>query len=448
LLNQGESPIFTSLITEFMKKVLFITFYWPPSGGSGVQRGLYFAKYLRRFGWEPIVYTPQNPEYPALDHSLISEIPKDLTVLKTPIWEPYSIYKYITGQKPTDKIKPLVVTEEKTKRNWAHQLSVAIRGNFFIPDARIFWVKPSVKFLQDYLEKNPVDAIFSTSPPQSLHLIAKKVNETTGIPWIADFRDPWTRISYFEELRLTSRARKKHERLEQSVLKSADKVITVSPALQSEFEALSQRSVSVITNGFDPPKNPPKSKPDPNQFTLSYIGTLSRDRNPQMLWKTLNVILKENPSFANHFRLSMIGPIDDSVFTSINDNELEGYLERTDYIPHDEVPEHLAASHALLLIGIPGGRGVLTGKLFEYLNAQRFILSIGPTDGDIVPILNKTNAGTNADFNDPEAIKKALQILVDRFEHQIDTELPRQNVDGFSRENLTSQLANHLNEIT
>lgn len=430
-----------------MKKVLFITFYWPPSGGSGVQRGLYFAKYLRRFGWEPIVYTPQNPEYPAIDQSLTSEIPDNITVLKTPIWEPYSIYKYITGQKSTDSIKPLVVTEEKEKRNWAHQLSVAIRGNFFIPDARVFWVNPSVKFLLDYLEKNPVEAIFSTSPPQSMHLIAKKVNEATGIPWIADFRDPWTRISYFEELRLTSWARKKHERLEQSVLHSADKVITVSPALQTEFEDISKRSISVITNGFDPPKTPPKKKPDPSRFTLSYIGTLSRDRNPQMLWKTLDGILKENPNFANHFRLNMIGPIDDSVFASISAYNLSAYLERTNYIPHDEVPEQLAASHALLLIGIPGGRGVLTGKLFEYLNAQRFILSIGPSDGDIIPILKETEAGVNADFNDPAAIKKALQILVDRYNQQLDPVLPRQNVDGFSRENLTSQLASLLNEI-
>lgn len=431
-----------------MKKVLVILYYWPPTGGSGVQRGLYFVKYLREFGWEPIVYTPENPEMPAIDNSLEKEIPDGLTILKTPIWEPYKWYKRITGQKEESRIKSLVVTEKKEKRNWAHKLSVWIRGNFFIPDARVFWVNPSVRFLKKYLEEHPVDAIFSSSPPQSMHLIAQRLHDHFGIPWIADFRDPWTGISYFNELGLTQWARNKHHRLEKKVLTSANEVTTVSQALTAELGILGNRSIELITNGFDERKYPERGIPDPERFILSYVGTLSRDRNPVEFWKQLADYLTRHTEIRNRFTLRMIGPIDDSVFHSIEQSGLDTALEKIEYIPHEDVPGYLDTSHALLLIGIPGGTGVLTGKLFEYLDAQRFILSIGPEDGDVVSILKDTGAGVNADFSDTEAIREAVTQLFERYRTAPSPVLPRKGIEQYSRRALTGKLARCLDRIT
>ncbi|MBE9481851.1 MAG: glycosyl transferase family 1, partial [Bacteroidetes bacterium] len=174
-----------------MKKVLIITYYWPPSGGAGVQRWLKFVKYLREFGWEPIVYTPENPEAPDIDNSLEKDIPDNLTVIKRKIWEPYTAYKKFIGQEKEQKINAGFLSENK-KPKLSENISVWIRGNFFIPDARKFWIKPSVKFLTNYLKNNPVDAMISSGPPHSMHMIALGLKQRLGIPWLADFRDPWT----------------------------------------------------------------------------------------------------------------------------------------------------------------------------------------------------------------------------------------------------------------
>ena len=178
-----------------MKRVLIITYYWPPAGGSAVYRWLKFTKYLREFGWEPVIYTAENGEYTELDPDNVKDIPSGVTVLKQPIWEPYNFYKRFIGQKKTEKINVGFLTEKK-KPALAERISVWVRGNFFIPDARCFWVKPSVKYLSAWLAKNPVDMVISSGPPHSMHLIAMKLKKQFNLPWIADFRDPWTNIDF------------------------------------------------------------------------------------------------------------------------------------------------------------------------------------------------------------------------------------------------------------
>jgi len=195
-----------------MKKALIITYYWPPSGGAGVQRWLKFVKYLREFGWEPIVYTPENPEFPEIDESLYSDIPENLTVIKTPIREPYTAYKKFIGRTKKEKINAGFLSEKK-RNPFLENISVWIRGNFFIPDARLLWIKPSVKFLLKYLTGNPVDIIISTGPPHSMHIIAMKLNESLKLPWVADFRDPWTNIDFYKDLKLTSWADSRHHNM-------------------------------------------------------------------------------------------------------------------------------------------------------------------------------------------------------------------------------------------
>src|SRR4030095_1074602 len=174
------------LLKTMSKKVLIITYYWPPGGGSGVQRWLKFVKYLPQTGWQPVVYTPENGEMPVNDSSLTDDIPTGTEVLKTKIWEPYNLYKTFIGADKNVKVSTGFLTEEK-KPGMAERLSVWLRGNMFIPDARRFWIGPSIKYLSSYLEKSHVDVIVSTGPPHSMHLIAMKLSEKFNIPWVADF---------------------------------------------------------------------------------------------------------------------------------------------------------------------------------------------------------------------------------------------------------------------
>ncbi len=262
-----------------LRKVLIITYYWPPSGGAGVQRWLKFSKYLHEYGWEPIIYTPENPEAPSQDFTLLKEIPKGITIIKTPIWEPYEFYKKLVGMKKGEKVNAGFLNEKK-KPALAEGFSTWIRGNFFIPDARKFWIKPSVKYLNNYLKQNPVDAIISTGPPHSMHLIALGVKKKLNIPWLADFRDPWTDIDFYHHLRLTKWADKKHKRLELSVLKNADIVTTVSNNWGKDLEKIYSRKVDIVTNGFDPEDFAAANQTLDTMFTLTHIGSLNKDRNP------------------------------------------------------------------------------------------------------------------------------------------------------------------------
>ena len=194
------------------KKVLIVVYYWPPSGGSGVQRWTKFVKYLRDFGLEPIIYTPSNPERPALDTSLENDIPEGLEVIQRTIWEPYSLYKKFVGIDKEEQLGSGLMISGK-ENSTLQKFSIWIRGNLFVPDARRFWIQPSIKYLTSYLLENPVDAIVSTGPPHSLHLIGLGLSKKTHIPWLADFIDPWTNIDFFEELKLNGPAKKRHHKL-------------------------------------------------------------------------------------------------------------------------------------------------------------------------------------------------------------------------------------------
>lgn len=427
------------------KRVLIITYYWPPSGGSGVQRTLYFAKYLKHFGWEPIIYTVENGEFPAIDESLLKEIPEGTEVIKTKIWEPYGLYKKFTGKKKAQKLKPLIVTE-KQDRQLAHQVSTWIRGNFFIPDARKFWIKPSIQYLTTYLKEHPVDLLFSSSPPQSVHLIALGVKKALNIPWVADFRDPWTKISYYDDLMLMNWADKKHKQLELEVLQTADTVITVSESCQKDFVTIGNREVQVVTNGFEDSIVLPSIVPDPSYFTISYTGTLSRDRNPISIWKGIQELVQENAALKKALRLRFIGNVDRSIFESLEELGLQENYEKIGHVPHSKVFDYLMSSNALLLIGIPNDKGVLTGKLFEYLFSSKPILSIGPKDGDIDAILEESQAGTCVDFEEKDAFKTALLAYFNK-RHIPSSKEVSPLVGAYSRRNLTKKLADYFDQL-
>ncbi len=429
-----------------LRKVLIITYYWPPSGGAGVQRWLKFSKYLRDFGWEPIIYTPENPEAPAIDNSLEKDIPEGITILRQPIFEPYSVYKRFVGMKPGDKVNAGFL-QEKERPGRAEGFSVWLRGNFFIPDARRFWISPSVKFLKKYMTDHPVDAIVSTGPPHSMHMIALSLHQKLHIPWLADFRDPWTGIDFYHQLKLTSLADQLHHKLEKKVLSSATAISVISKDMLNEFNQIVKREYKLVTNGYDEqdisplPQNQLDSK-----FTISHIGSINPSRNPIHLWNVLAEMIKENPLFAKALRIKLVGKVDIDVLKSLEESGLTKYLSRIEYMPHQDVMREIQKSQVLLLLinNTPNAKGILTGKIFEYLGSGRPILSIGPENGDAAVILTESEAGHTADFENEKAMHRILtdyfiKFSEQRLESKADSRLK------YSRKVLTYEIAQILN---
>ena len=433
-----------------MKRVLIITYYWPPSGGSGVQRWLKMSKYLPENGWGPVIYTTKNAEYPIVDSSLEKDVAPDLEVIRRPIFEPYDYYKKFLGIKKEETVKMGFIEEKEKKHGWKESISLWIRGNLFIPDARCWWVKPSVRYLKSYLKEHPVAAIISTGPPHSMHLIALKLKEDLGIPWIADFRDPWTEIDYYDELRLTKWADRKHHRLEREVLEKADKVVTVAPDGAKRLGRLGNRNVRTIYNGFDRDDDAQTPVSISDTFTLTYLGVLSKIQNPKQFWQVLGELVKEDEEFSKKLKIKLIGQIDNSVIRSIEEQGLSGYVALSPYVPHDQVSEVHRSSTLLLLFLMPDSepraKGLLTGKLFEYMASGRPILCIGPEDGDAAHILKETHAGQTVNFEDK---KKMKEVIKDLYQKYLENGLPShesKEVEKYSRRALTGEYAKILNK--
>lgn len=430
------------------RKVLIITYYWPPSGGAGVQRWLKFVKYLRNFGWEPVVYTPENPEYPAIDNSLLKDIPQGIEIVRTPIWEPYSFYKKLVGAKKTERINAGFLSEKK-RPGLAERFSIWLRGNFFIPDARKFWINPSIKFLVKYLKQHPVDAIVSTGPPHSMHMIALGVKKRTGLPWLADFRDPWTNIDFYHELMLSSWADRKHHKQEMSVLKKADEVVVISNSMKTDFLKLLKRDYSVITNGYDQDDIAGVDVKIDERFSVAHIGTMVKTRNPLLLWEVLSEEISKDTDFANDLEIKLVGSVDYSVTESLEAAGLGNYVNRISYVPHNEVVKIQQQSQVLLLLinDTPNAKVILPGKFFEYMAARRPILCIGPRDGDAAEVILETNAGYVSEKDDKESIRKAINELYSRFrtgKNIVDSK----GIARFSRESLTGRMAECLSVIS
>jgi len=431
-----------------MRKVLVITYYWPPSGGAGVQRWLKFVKYLRDFGWEPVIYTPENPEAPAIDYSLQKDIPENLTVIKRRIWEPYSLYKRITGLKQDEKIKAGFLSEKK-KPSFAENLAVRIRGNLFIPDARKFWIKPSVKFLTEYLKENPVDAIVSTGPPHSMHMIALGIKKRLNIPWLADFRDPWTNIDFYGELKLLKVADKKHHQMEKSVLIKSDAVSVISRTMAIDFNRLVNRQYEVITNGFDEDDiiSFPENEKD-EKFSIVHIGSMNHARNPIVLWRALSELLKENVELKNDIEIKLVGPVDISVKGFIEKYKLDDFVTYIEYLPHNESVILQKKAQVLLLVinNTPNANMVVTGKLFEYIASGTPILCIGPENGDAAEIIRNTETGLISGFDDVEKMKINIFEYYYKFKDgSLDTKSA--GLMNFSRKNLTKKIVGLLDRI-
>jgi len=430
-----------------MKKVLIITYYWPPAGGAGVQRWLKFAKYLPENGWYPVIYTPENPESPALDHSLLKDIPQSITALKKPIWEPFDWYKKFTGRKKTETLGAGFLSESSST-GIAEKIAVWVRGNFFIPDAKCFWIKPSVKYLKQYLHKNPVDLIISTGPPHTTHLIALQLKKSMGFKWIADFRDPWTEIDFFDQLKLTAWAKRKHLKLERRVIENADQVITVGNSMSESFKKQFAVYPVTITNGYDHDDLLHEEVPSGDRFTLVHVGSINKDRNHRVFWESIRELVDENSGFKSHFELHFIGKTDLEVKNDVEKYSLTNQVKFTPYLDHDQVLRQEKAASVLYLPinNTANAKGIITGKLFEYLASQRPILAIAPPDGDLAAILNESGAGWVSNFDDKINLKKNLSLLFEQ--HQNGSLQPEsRGIEKYSRKYLTRRLVDEMNKL-
>lgn len=425
-------------------KVLIITYYWPPAGGPGVQRWLKFVKYLPDYGIEPVVYIPENPTYPLLDKGLLDEVSPKVTIIKHKITEPYA-WASVFSKNDTSKISSGIIPAKK-KQSLVQRLMLWVRGNLFIPDARVLWVKPSVNYLSGYIKQNNIDTVITTGPPHSLHLIGLALQKELSVKWVADFRDPWTTIGYHKQLKLSASAAKKHKGLEKEVLTSADAVIVTSPTTKKEFEMLTDKSITVITNGYDTEKI--GKQPLDEKFTLAHIGSFLSERNPRILWKALSELIKENADFKKHLELKLIGAVSHEVLEAITEFKLDGYVNNLGYVSHTEALEHQKCSQVLLLVEINSEetKCIIPGKLFEYMVSERPVIAIGPDGADFAEIIKTTNTGIFTTYFEKEKLKQAI---LDYFNAYQEGNL-KSNAIGlqqYSRKNLTGQLANVLKKL-
>ena len=423
------------------KKALIITYYWPPAGGPGVQRWLKFVKYLPEFNIEPVVFIPKNPNYPIIDESLALEVSEDVTIINHPINEPYKWAGFFSN-KSSKTISKGIISEEQ-EQSFIEKVMLYVRGNFFIPDARVGWVKPSVSFLLDYIKKEGIETIITTGPPHSVHLIGLQLKQKLKVKWLADFRDPWTTIGYHKQLKLTSASKAKHKSFEKQVLNSSNQIIVTSFVTKQEFQNMTNKPIEVITNGYD--DDAAVDFIMDTKFTLSHIGSLLSKRNPEILWRVLNELISENDDFSKDFQLNFIGSISKKVLESIKNFNLSNYINEVGYLSHKEAIINQKKSQLLLLIEIDSEdtKCIIPGKLFEYMVSNRPIVAIGPKDSDVEKIIKETNTGHYFNYSDYESLKRIILEHYKAFQNKTLQSHPI-GLQKYHRKALTKSLANLL----
>jgi hypothetical protein len=428
-----------------LNKVLIITYYWPPSGGSGVQRWLKFVKYLPQTGWKPFVYTPSNPSFAIVDNSLAKDVPAEAEIITQPIWEPYNAFAKLNKLLGRKEVKPSDFVSTG-KKSVFKSLSTWVRGNLFVPDARVFWVKPSVHFLQNYLIENNIDVIITTGPPHSIHLIGLGLKEQNKkLKWVADFRDPWTEWDLLDNLLLTRWARKRHSVLEKEVLTKADEVISIAPFHVARFEALGNRKVKLVTNGFDEDDFKSIVRIKTTRFTLRHMGVVDELRDPRPIMEAIGSCCQLNPDFAADVLIEFIGSVNSGFKEYVHGNPTLNSITRfVNQLPHSELLQIYGETDLQLLVlaHTAIAPGNLPGKFFEYLASGNPILAIGPTNGDAAEVLAQTQSGKIFERENKEGVASALLDFYEEWKTQ--AKKTTADVSMFTRKALTLQLANIL----
>lgn len=413
--------------------MLIISYYWPPSGGPGVQRWLKFVKYLPEFNIEPILFIPKNANYPLLDKSLSDDVNKDLKVIQFPITE-------ISGFLPRFKFLNSVRSGNISKphnQSLLQKIIFFIRGNLFIPDMKIFWKSSSVNFLSDYLPKNNIDTIITTGPPHSVHLIGLELKRKLNINWISDFRDPWVKLNYLNRFHLLPFSRKSHISLRNKVLINSNAVIVTSERLKDLFSNITS-NIYKITNGFD---YIIKENNLDNKFSISHIGSLYPERNPKFLWDSLEELFEG--SFKKDLQINFIGNTSEKIKKELSRRKFHNHVRFYDYVDYNRALELMCSSQALLMIEVNDEESsyAIPGKLFDYLNSKRPIISIGPNISEVSEILNNTNSGKFFNYHDKRNLKLYINQLYKSYKNGTNIISDKSKIDMFKRINLTKKLS-------
>ena len=445
LMESNSFPSGAMSEEQIGQKVLIITYYWPPAGGPGVQRWLKFVKYLPDYGIHPVVYIPENPSYPLVDDTLLDEIPDQVTILKQHINEPYRFAELLSN-KSSKSISSGVIPKQQ-KQSFIQRIMLYVRGNYFIPDARKAWVKPSVNYLSEYIQKEKIEIVITTGPPHSLHLIGLKLKAQLSIKWFADFRDPWTTIGYHKNLKLSAKAIQIHKDLEVNVLTNADHVIVTSENTKSEFITKTTQPITVITNGYDYQQLPKATKDE--KFSIAHIGSLLSERNPKMLWKVLGELITENRDFKQEFILRLVGVVSDDVLKDMHRFIPNENIDIVGYVNHKQALIYQRQSQLLLLIEIDSEdtKAIIPGKVFEYLVAETPIISVGPEDSDVEQIIKSTNTGRYFNYTAELELKEHLQSCFSKFKNATLTTHPI-GLQQYSRKSLTKKLAHLITDLS
>lgn len=431
------------------KKVLIITYYWPPSGGSGVQRWLKFVKYLPEFGWQPYVFTPENPSFALRDESLLKDVPEDAEVIHFPIWEPYEIFATVSsllGKKQSAKPTDVVPAGKGT--SIFQRFSVWLRGNLLVPDPRRFWVSPSVKFLDEFLHANAINTIITTGPPHSLHLIGLRLKKRNPqLRWIADFRDPWSEWGFLDTLKIIPAVRNAHRKLERRVLQTADEVITITPFYVRQFERLSGRKVALFTNGFDEEDFASLQYTKSAHFIIRHVGIVNERCDPRHFLTACAELAKSNQDFADLTRIEFIGEVHERIQSFVKDvPELKSITSFQGNIPHKELIQRYGSSSLLLLVltGYKDAEGYMPGKLFEYIATGLPVMAVGPVHGDASLMMKETDAGVMVSGDDLEETQRTILNYFEQWKNSSEPLVRRGEGQKFSRRNITKKLGEFL----
>jgi glycosyltransferase involved in cell wall biosynthesis len=426
-----------------MKKILIITYYWPPSGGAGVQRWLKFSKYLPEYGYEPIILTVDEAEasYAQLDYSLLQEVGPALSVHKTKTFEPYNLYRKLSNKKEI----PYGGFSNQKKITFFEKLSRFIRGNLFVPDPRRGWNKYALKKALELIHKQQIEVVITSGPPHSTHLIGKKIKDKTDIRWIADFRDPWTDIYYYKDLYHSCLAAKIDQYLEKKVLTSTDKIITVSEEvgklLLKKIPVASDKIV-VIPNGYDETDFENVEVVKNEIFTVTYTGTISMSYRIDQFIEAISLL---PDSVKGQIRIRFVGNVPEEILNLFRLKNLDSLVEVLGYIPHSQaICQMMSASLLLLAIpDSPDNKGIVTGKFFEYLAAKRPILAIGPLGGDVDIMVQKCRAGKLFSYDEKEEMKLYILKIFEQ-EQNGSFRDETTGTEKYTRRNLTEQLIKNI----
>ena len=423
------------------KKILIISYYWPPAGGPGVQRWLKFAKYLPEFNISPVLFVPENANYPINDNSLKSEVSKDLEIIKLPIFE---LSNFFPSLKSLNSIRSGNISKNKNQ-SILQKVVFFIRGNFFIPDMKIFWKRNSVNFLKNYLSENNIETIITTGPPHSIHLIGLELKRKLNINWISDFRDPWVNLNYLNRFHLLPFVKKYHKKLRDRVINNSDAVIVTSKRLKDLYSEINS-SIFQVTNGYD--YNKPVIKLD-KKFSISHVGSLYNERNPKFLWDIIDKLSENLQGFKEDLQINLIGNNNKKIKQELSKREFNNCIVYHDYVEHKKAIEFMCSSQVLLMLEVDDNESsfAIPGKLFDYLNSNRPIISIGPEQSEVREILSNTDSGKFFEYKDYNSLKLYIEKLYENYVNNLSSSNNNYNIDNYNRKNLTSKLVEVINKI-